>query len=53
MRYTDYVSTNQGFQTSVNLELHLNDKDKIKDIKDNKIIGSSQTEIRILGSANN
>ena len=30
MRYTDYVSTNQGFQTSVNLELDLNDKDKIK-----------------------
>lgn len=29
MRYTDYVSTNQGFQTSVNLELDLNDKDKI------------------------
>ena len=30
MRYTDYVSTNQGFQTSVNLELDLIDKDKIK-----------------------
>ena len=29
MRYTDYVSTNHGFQTSVNLELDLNDKDKI------------------------
>lgn len=30
MRYTDYVSTNQGFQTSVNLELDLNNKDKIQ-----------------------
>ena len=35
MRYTDYVSTNQGFQTSVNLELDLNDKEKIKtDVKE-------------------
>ncbi len=30
MRYTDYIETNQGFQSSVNLELDLNKKDKIK-----------------------
>lgn len=30
MHYFDYIETNQGFQTSVNLELDLNKKDKIK-----------------------
>lgn len=30
MRYLDYIETNQGFQTSVNLELDLNKKEKIR-----------------------
>lgn len=30
MRYLDYIETNQGFQTSVNLELDLNKIDKVK-----------------------
>lgn len=30
MKYSHYIETNQGFQTSVNLEFDLNKKDKIK-----------------------
>lgn len=30
MKYSHYIGTNQGFQTSVNLEFDLNKKDKIK-----------------------
>ena len=30
MKYTDYIEANQGFQTSVNLEFDLNNKDKIR-----------------------
>ena len=44
MKYSHYIETNQGFQTSVNLEFDLNKKDKIK--------GYIPTEqsVKVLGS---